>query len=74
MFYSSILRYGLKLTPNLPVSISYASLASFTFYLYKNYNQLCIVLSKIVFSQEAHRNENFLATLYELFAIGYHNK
>ena len=26
------------------------------------------------FSQEAHRNANFLITLYELFAIGYHHK
>lgn len=26
------------------------------------------------FSQEAHRKANFLTTLYELFAIGYHNK
>ena len=26
------------------------------------------------FSQEAHRNVNFLITLYELFAIGYHHK
>ena len=26
------------------------------------------------FSQEVHRNEIFLITLYELFAIGYHHK
>ena len=26
------------------------------------------------FSQEAHRNANFLIILYELFSIGYHHK
>ena len=39
------------------------------------YEKTCAVkLLSANFSQEAHRNPNFLITLHELFAIGYHHK